>query len=140
MGIHFARKRIVIAEDHVEMARHLESLLCEDYDVDLASNARELIAAVNANVPDIIISDIAMPGMSGLTAARNILTSHPEARIIFVSIRDEPAIIRMAMSEGALGYVLKCDAGDELANAVRSVLGGRQYVSASARAALAAAP
>ncbi|WP_192364433.1 response regulator [Mesorhizobium mediterraneum] len=134
-----ARKRLVLAEDHTEMADHLRSLL-GDYDVDIVSDGQGLIAAVNANVPDIIISDIAMPGISGLAAARDILAVHPNARIIFVSVRDEPAIIRKAIDDGAAGYVVKSDAGDELLDAVQTVLGGGQYVSSSARAALKGGP
>lgn len=117
------------------MAEHLRSLL-GDYDVDMVQDGQGLIAAVNANVPDMIISDIAMPGMSGLTAARDILAVHPNVRIIFVSVRDEPAIIKKAIDEGAAGYVVKSDAGDELLDAVQTVLGGGHYVSSSARAAL----
>ncbi|MCV3211233.1 response regulator transcription factor [Mesorhizobium sp. YC-39] len=134
-----ARKRLVLAEDHTEMADHLRSLL-GDYDVDIVSDGQGLIAAVDANVPDIIISDIAMPGISGLAAARDILAVHPNARIIFVSVRDEPAIVRKAIDEGAAGYVVKSDAGDELVDAVQTVLGGGQYVSSSARAALKGGP
>jgi len=121
------------------MAEHLRSLL-SDYDVDIVPDGQGLIAAVNAKMPDIIISDIAMPGISGLVAARDIFATHPNARIIFVSIRDEPAIIRKAIDEGAAGYVVKFDAGDELLDAVKTVLGGGHYVSATARAALKGGP
>lgn len=120
------------------MAQHLRSLLIADYDVEIASDGQALIAAVDAHNPDVIISDIAMPSMSGLTAARNILAAHPDARIIFVSVRDEPSVIRKAIAGGALGYVMKCDAGEELTNAVQLVLEGGHYVSSSARAALGA--
>ena len=121
------------------MAEHLRSLL-GDYAVDIVSDGQGLIAAVNANVPDIIISDIGMPGISGLAAAREILAVHPNARIIFVSVRDEPAIVRKAIDEGAAGYVVKSDAGDELLDAVQTVLDGGHYVSSSARAALRGGP
>ncbi|PSJ52171.1 hypothetical protein C7I84_26620 [Mesorhizobium ephedrae] len=121
------------------MAEQLRSLLV-DYDVDIVPDGGGLIAAVNANMPDIIISDIAMPGISGLVAARNILATHPTARIIFVSVRDEPAIIKKAVDEGAAGYVVKSDAGDELLAAVQTVLGGGHYVSSSARTALKGRP
>jgi DNA-binding NarL/FixJ family response regulator len=119
------------------MAQQLRSLL-GDYDVDIVSDGQGLIAAVNAHLPDIIISDITMPGISGLAAARDILAMHPVARIIFVSVQDEPAIIRKAIAGGALGYVVKADAGEELLCAVQAVLGGGQYVSSSARLALSA--
>jgi DNA-binding NarL/FixJ family response regulator len=134
-----ARKRLILAEDHSEMAENLRSLL-GDYEVDIVPDGHGLIAAVNAKVPDIIISDIGMPGISGLAAAREIFAKHPNARIIFVSIRDEPAIIRKTIDEGAAGYVVKSDAGDELLDAVKTVLGGGHYVSSTARAALKGGP
>ena len=121
------------------MAEHLRFLL-GDYDVDVVQDGQELIAAVNTNMPDMIISDIAMPGISGLVAARDILAAHPNARIIFVSVRDEPAIIRKAIDEGAAGYVVKSDAGDELLDAVQTVLAGGHYFSSAARAALKDGP
>ena len=134
------RTRVILAEDHPEMAQHLRVLLDPDYDVQVVSDGRALVAAVELDMPDLIISDIAMPGISGLTAARTIRAVHPAARIIFISVRDEPAVIKKALAEGALGYVIKSDAGDELANAVQTVLGGGQYLSASAQVALKGRP
>ncbi|MCV3244084.1 response regulator transcription factor [Mesorhizobium sp. ZC-5] len=134
-----ARSRLVLAEDHTEMAEHVRSLL-GDYDIDIVLDGEGLIAAVSANAPDIIVSDITMPGTSGLAAARDILAMHPNARIIFLSVHDEPAIIRKAIDQGAAGYVVKSDAGDELVDAVQTVLGGGHYLSSSARAALKGGP
>ena len=118
------------------MAQHLRALLDPDYDVHVVPDGRALVAAVELDMPDLIISDIAMPGISGLAAAHRIRDAHPEARIIFISVLDEPAVIRKALAEGAFGYVIKSDAGDALANAVQTVLGGGHYVSASAQVAL----
>jgi DNA-binding NarL/FixJ family response regulator len=131
---------VILAEDHPEMAEHLRTLLDPSYHVEVVADGQALIAAVNRSVPDVIISDIAMPGMSGLTAAGHILNIHPQTRIIFSTVMGEPAIIRRALAEGARGYVMKSDAGDELASAVDAVLGGSQYISTSARAALANRP
>jgi DNA-binding NarL/FixJ family response regulator len=131
-----ARKRILLAEDHAEMAQRLQALLVSDYTVDMVSDGLALTAAADALVPDVIISDIMMHEMTGLDAARRILAARPDARIIFVSIRDEPAVIRKSLSEGALGYVVKCDAGEELSDAVETVLSGRRFLSSSAKHAL----
>jgi len=125
-----------LAEDHPEMAQQLRALLDHRYDVDVVSDGQALIAAAGLEPPDLIISDIAMPGISGLAAARHILKAHPEALIIFATVLDEPAIIRRALAEGARGYVMKSDAGDELVDAVDTVLAGGQYVSSSARSVL----
>ena len=132
--------RVILAEDHPEMAQQLQALLDCRYDVDVVCDGQALIAAADLEPPDLIISDIAMPGISGLAAARHILKLYPEALIIFATVLDEPAIIRRALAEGARGYVMKSDAGDELADAVDTVLAGGQYVSSSARAALGGRP
>jgi DNA-binding NarL/FixJ family response regulator len=131
------RPRVVLAEDHAPMAQRLRALLEPSCDVlEIVEDGSALIAAVAALQPDAIVSDIAMPGMSGLAAARIILAEHPSARILFVTIRDEPSVVRAALQCGVLGYVLKGDAGDELPNAVLTVAAGQQYVSTNARAAL----
>jgi DNA-binding NarL/FixJ family response regulator len=131
-----ARRRILLAEDHVEMARRLQSLLSFDYDVEVVPNGTTLIAAVHACNPDVIVSGIMMPGISGLDATREILAAHPDSRVVLVSVRTEPAIISKALSAGALGYVVKSDAGDELIDAVKAALQGGRFVSSSAKAAL----
>ncbi|MGY8668246.1 response regulator transcription factor [Bradyrhizobium sp. UFLA05-109] len=128
--------RVILAEDHPDMARHLQALLDFRYAIDIVPNGQALIAAVKLDIPDLIISDVAMPGISGLAAARRILELHPQIPIIFATVLDEPAIIRRALAEGARGYVVKSDAGDELADAVETVLAGGQYISSSARAVL----
>jgi DNA-binding NarL/FixJ family response regulator len=130
------RMRLVLAEDNPEMGQHLRALLASDYDIYVVADGKALMAEVALEMPDIIISDIAMPGINGLAAALKIRAAHPEARFIFVSVHDDPAVIRKALAEGARGYVVKSDAGDELADAVHAVLGGGHYVSSSAQAAL----
>jgi DNA-binding NarL/FixJ family response regulator len=136
------RARVVLAEDHLVIARQLRTLLASEFDViDAVEDGMALLKSVDACWPDVIVSDIAMPGaINGLNAADSILTQHPDARIVFVTIQDEPSVIRTAMSRGALGYVMKCDAGDELPIAVRAALEGHRYVSTSARAALEQPP
>jgi DNA-binding NarL/FixJ family response regulator len=131
------RPRVVLAEDHAPMAQQLRALLASSCEVvDSVADGAALIDAVAALEPDVIVSDIAMPGLSGLAAARLILAAHPAARIVFVTIRDEPSVVRAALGCGVLAYVLKGDAGDELVSAVRAAIAGEQYVSTNARAAL----
>ena len=77
-----------------------------------------------------------MPRLSGLAAARIILARHLATRFVFVTMRDERAVVRAALECGGLAYVLKCDAGDELVAAVRAAVAGEEYVSTNARSAL----
>jgi DNA-binding NarL/FixJ family response regulator len=122
------------------MAQHLRALLGSDYDINIVADGKALMAEVALEMPDIIISDIAMPGINGLAAALKIRTAHPKARFIFVSLRADPTVIRKALAEGARGYVVKSDAGDELSDAVHAVLSGGNYVSSSAQVALKSWP
>jgi DNA-binding NarL/FixJ family response regulator len=130
------RPRIVLADDHPGMATELHALLATDYDVvEIVGDGGALIETVTRVRPDAIVCDIAMPGMSGLTAASSILATLPDARIVFVTVLDSRAVIRRALDSGARGYVLKCDAGHELVGAVHTALHGGYYVSTNARMA-----
>jgi DNA-binding NarL/FixJ family response regulator len=125
---------VVLAEDHVPMASQLRALLAPAYDVvQTVGDGAALVEAVEAQRPDLIVSDITMPGLSGLAAARAILAGHPMARIVFVTVRDEASVVRAALQCGVLAYVVKVDVGEELLSAVRAAAAGEQYVSTSAR-------
>lgn len=132
-----ARARALLAEDNAPVAERLRSLLAPEFDVvETVQDGASLIDAALSLDPDVILSDISMPGLSGLGAARVICARQPAARIVFISVHAEPAVVRSAFLAGASGYVLKGEAGDELLPALRAVLGGSQYVSPRARAAL----
>ena len=116
------------------MASELRELLSADYDiVEIVQDGAALIEAARRALPNAIVSDIAMPRLNGLAAAREILAARPEARIVFVTVQDSRAVLRKALDLGVRGYVLKSDAGRELAAAVRTAIEGGFYLSANAR-------
>ena len=80
-----------------------------------------------------IVTDIAMPGMDGIEAAVLIRRHDPNARIVFVTVHAESMYIEAGLESGALGYVLKDAAGDDLVAAIRAALSGRQFVSRELR-------
>ena len=123
------RPRLLIAEDHIETAVLLRNLLQQDFDV-LAhvQDGRSLVCAAERLSPDVIVSDISMPGMDGLTAAAAILRKNPDARIVFVTVHGDPILIERVLAIGALGYVLKVAAGDDLVPAVHAALRGERHV------------
>jgi DNA-binding NarL/FixJ family response regulator len=128
---------VVLAEDHPAMATELKELLIADYDiVEVVPDGASLIESAHRHQPDVIVSDIAMPGINGLAAAATIVTRQPDVRIVFVSVQDSRAVIKKALDCGVRGYVLKCDAGDELVAAVRVALEGGLHLSSSVRVAL----
>jgi DNA-binding NarL/FixJ family response regulator len=128
------RPRVLLAEDHAETAERLRRLLRADFDV-IASveDGDALVDAAERLSPDVIVTDIAMAGIDGIVAAVLIRRHDPDARIVFVTVHSESMFVEAGLETGALGYVLKDSAGDELIAAIRAALEGRQYVSGELR-------
>jgi DNA-binding NarL/FixJ family response regulator len=125
------RARVLLVDDHATVAEQLRRLLEGEFDiVATVSDGYGMIGAAEVLKPDIIVSDIAMPGMDGIAAAGWVLKSNPAARIVFVTVHREPEIMKRAMDIGAMGYVLKLSAGEELVPALEGVLRGEKYASA----------
>ena len=124
------RPRVLLAEDHAETAARLRKLLGVDFDV-IASveDGHALVDATERLSPDAIVADIDMAGIDGIAATKLIRRHDPDARIVLVTVHGESMLVEAGLAAGALGYVLKDTAGDELVPAVYAALGGRQYVS-----------
>ena len=121
---------MLLADDHRETADQLRELLQPHFDVvALVQDGRELVSAVARLSPDVIVTDISMPNLDGIDAAALIRLEDPEARIVFVTVHAEPILVERGLAAGALGYVLKDVAGDELVPAIRAALGGHRFVS-----------
>ena len=97
--------------------------------IALVEDGGALVSAAARLSPDVIVADISMPGLDGIAAAARIRRNDPEARIVLVTVHAEPMLVEAGLAAGALGYVLKDTAGDELVPAVHAALGGRRYVS-----------
>jgi DNA-binding NarL/FixJ family response regulator len=124
------RPRLLLAEDHAETAERLRKLLRVDFDVIArVEDGSALVEASERLSPDVIVADIAMPGVDGLAATSLIRRNDPNARIVLVTVHAESMFVEAGLAAGALGYVLKDRAGDELLPAVHAALAGRQYVS-----------
>ena len=128
--------RVLLAEDHAETAEQLRELLRPHFDVvALVEDGRSLVSAAAQLAPDVIVTDISMPGLDGIEACVLILRTDPQARIILVTVHSEPLLVERGLAAGALGYVLKDAAGDELVAAVHAALSGDRYVSRALRRA-----
>jgi DNA-binding NarL/FixJ family response regulator len=124
------RPRVLLAEDHAETAARLRKLLGVDFDVVASvEDGRALVDATERLSPDAIVADIDMPEVDGIAATTLIRHRDPNARIVLVTVHGESMLVEAGLAAGALGYVLKDTAGDELVPAVYAALGGRQYVS-----------
>ena len=125
------RARVLLADDHAANAALWRSLLEPDFDViATVSTGDELARLADITSPDVIVTDICMPGLDGLAAAERIFRTNPAARIVFVTVHADAAMLRRSLALGALGYVLKLVAGDELVPAVHAALRGERHVSA----------
>jgi len=124
------RPRVLLAEDHAETAARLRKLLGVDFDV-IASveDGSALVDATERLSPDAIVADIDMAGVDGIEATTLIRRHDPNARIVLVTVHSEAMLVEAGLAAGALGYVLKDTAGDELVPAIHAALAGRQYVS-----------
>ena len=123
------RASLVLAEDHVPVAEQLRELLGEEFDVlAVVGHGEALVRAVRRLHPDVVVTDISMPRMDGLQAARELLADRPGLPVVFITMYDDAMLARAALSLGK-GYVLKASAGDELVEALRQVLEGRYFLS-----------
>jgi DNA-binding NarL/FixJ family response regulator len=124
------RPRVLLAEDHAETAERLRKLLRVDFDVIAwVEDGSALVDATERLMPDVIVADIAMPGVDGIAAAILIRRHDPNARIVLVTVHAESMLVEAGLAAGALGYVLKDTAGDDLVPAIHAALAGRQYLS-----------
>ena len=133
---------VLVVDDHTLVRSGLRLLLEAEPDVavdDEAGDAEQAIRLARLHKPDVVLLDVVMPGRSGLEAAPDIHQAAPKAKILVLSMQDDPSYVRQAFSAGATGYLLKEAADDELVQAVREVASGGRYVHPALGARLAAA-
>lgn len=124
------RLRVLIADDHVMVAEGLSRLLESDVEVvATASDGPQLVERALQHRPDIIVSDVNMPGMSGLDAMRRLKANGLKSKFIFLTLHTEARLASEAIRAGASGYVLKQAAAEELIEAIRTVAAGHTYLT-----------
>ena len=126
--------RILIADDHTVERKGLKQILLDEFTaavIEEVADAEELIKKVMTDKWDVVVSDLSMPGRSGLDALQQLKISHPELPVLILSIHPEEQYALRALKSGASGYLSKDTAPDELVKAVRKVLLGKKYISQS---------
>jgi two-component system, NarL family, invasion response regulator UvrY len=126
--------RVMLADDHAVVRTGFRLLLQSRPDIEVVGEADSGEAACQLYLevtPDVLVMDIAMPGMGGLEALKRIRARHPQARVLALSAHDDPMHARRALSEGALGFLSKRGAPEALIEAITCVAGGRRYIDAS---------
>jgi DNA-binding NarL/FixJ family response regulator len=128
------RVRIVLADDHDLVRSGIKALLSMVDGVEVIAEARdgqELIALVDSLMPDVVMTDISMPGMDGITAIAQIHAKHPQVRLLVLSMYDTVDFVKRAVANGACGYLMKDAPPFELEQSVRSVMATGSYFSPS---------
>jgi DNA-binding NarL/FixJ family response regulator len=124
--------RILLADDHTLVRAGLRALL-ESIDevtaISEAGDGRRALELVAAERPDVALLDISMPGLNGLEVAARVTSDSPRTRLIILSMHSSPSHVAQALRAGAVGYLLKDSAAEELGLALRAVMSGETYLS-----------
>jgi len=126
--------KILIADDHTVVRKGLRQILLEEFlsaEIEEAVDAEDLMKKVMKKDWDIVISDISMPGRSGLEVLQQIKQHYPRLPVLILSIHPEDQYAVRVLKAGASGYLNKDSAPDELVKAVRQVLLGKKYITPS---------
>ena len=124
--------KVLLADDHTLVRAGMRSLLKEIAGVEViaeASNGREAVELVDKHQPDVVLMDIAMSGLNGLEAAARIIKSHPQCKVIILSMHSTEEYVTKALQIGVAGYLIKDAATSELELALRAVARGEKYLS-----------
>jgi two-component system response regulator NreC len=133
--------RVLVVDDHAVVRSGLRLLLDREDDLECvgeAGSADDAVRQARSLSPDVVLLDIVMPDASGIDAIPRILEVAPDAKVLILSMQDDPGYVREAFGGGATGYVLKEAADSEMVAAVREVAAGNRYVHPALGAKLAA--
>lgn len=134
-----ARKRILIVDDHPFMRAGLAQLIDRQPDMHVwreAGHPAEALQALEREPPDLVLTDITMPGRSGADFIKDLHALHPGLPVLVISMHDETIYAERMLRAGARGYIMKEAGGEALLAALRQVLGGQVYLSAKLSARL----
>lgn len=135
-----AQIKVVVVDDHPMVAEGIQSILESYPDIDVVAtlgHAQAVIDQLDALAPDVILMDLNMPGLGGLSATEMVLERRPETRVVILSMHDNPEYIASALSHGARGYLLKEVPTDEIKQAIDTVMTGERYLCTGAQGSLA---
>lgn len=123
--------RLLLVDDHPVLREGLKALLLAEPDLNVVAEADDgpsALMMIDEVRPDLVLMDVSLPGLSGADTTLAIKRSHPDVKVLALSVHEELAFARMLLDAGASGYALKRTACDELVRAVRLVASGEMYV------------
>jgi DNA-binding NarL/FixJ family response regulator len=126
--------RVLLADDHALVRAGIRALLTEIPDVEVvgeAGSGADALRLAETTHPDIVLLDIAMPGLGGLEVARRLLADQPAVRVLILSMHNSEEYVIRAINAGCSGYLMKGSSSAELAAAIRAVAAGKTYLSSA---------
>jgi two-component system response regulator NreC len=126
-----SRIRVLIADDHAIVREGIRLILASHEDIEVvgeAADGRETIGQVEKLEPDVVLMDIAMPGLGGLEATLEIIKTHPASKVLVLTQYDDSEYIFRFLKAGAAGFVLKKTVGSDLVSAIRAVAQGKSFL------------
>jgi DNA-binding NarL/FixJ family response regulator len=119
-----------LADDHRVVSEGLKRLLDDDFElVGVVEDGRALVAAAKKLQPDVIVADIAMPHLNGIDAMAHLKRDDPHVKVVFLTMHQNPSYARRALEAGAMGFVVKHSASDELVMAIHAALKGQTFIT-----------
>jgi two-component system response regulator NreC len=134
--------RVLIVDDHAVVRSGLRHVLDSEEGIEVvgeAGDARHAVFETREKKPDVVLMDVVMPGKSGIEAIPDVLKDAPDAKVLVLSMQDDPHYVREAFAAGAAGYILKEAADTDVVAAVREVASGGRYVHPALGARMVAA-
>ncbi|KRW62024.1 response regulator transcription factor [Pseudomonas sp. TTU2014-080ASC] len=135
--------KILLVDDHAVVRQGYASLLralLPDVQVREACDGEQALQMVQDEIPNLVIMDISLPGISGLETTRRLRQRLPQLRVLFFSMHDELPLVRQALDAGALGYLTKTSSPEVLVEAVSRTLAGHPYIEQTLATHLACNP
>jgi len=124
--------KVLLADDHAIVRQGLSSSIQQEEDMKVVGQAKDGLTAVQLVgelSPDVVVMDISMPDINGVDATREIVRDYPKVKVIALSMHSEKKFVREMFRAGACAYLLKACEFDELAEAIRTVMSGKTYIS-----------
>ncbi len=126
------RPRVLLADDHRMMAEGLKALLHDEFElVGIVEDGRAMIEAAEKLRPDVIVADVTMPNLNGFEALTQLRKTHPNIKVVFLTMHQNAAYARRALDAGASGFVVKHSASEELVVAIHAALKGKTFITPS---------
>jgi DNA-binding NarL/FixJ family response regulator len=126
------RPRVLLADDHVMIAEGLKRLLADEFDlVGVVEDGRSLVETARRLRPDVVVTDISMPGLNGIEAIHYLKHDNPTIKVVVLTMHQTAAYARRALDAGASAFVVKHAAPAELVMAIQAALKGKTFIAPS---------